>query len=98
MPPRLLLSPEADLDLAEAFGWYEAQRPGLGSEFFAEVAHVLERIEDAPFQYAVVQGETRRAIVRRFPYAVFFVADPDVVTVTAVMHGRRDPRAWQTRR
>ncbi len=66
MPPRLRLNPEAEADLVEAFAWYEAQRPGLGSEFFAEVAQVLQRIEDAPLQYAVVQEDTRRAIVRRF--------------------------------
>jgi plasmid stabilization system protein ParE len=98
MPPRLHLSPEAEADLVEAFAWYEGQRPGLGSEFFAEVARVLERVENAPLQYAVVQGETRRAIVRRFPYAVFFIVDADVIAVTAVMHGRRDPQRWQTRR
>ena len=40
MPPRLLLNPEAEADLVEAFAWYEGQRPGLGSEFFAEVAQV----------------------------------------------------------
>jgi plasmid stabilization system protein ParE len=98
MPPPLLLSPEAQADLLEAFDWYEGQRPGLGSEFFAEVARVLQRIEDGPFGYAVVQGDTRRAVVRRFPYSVFFIVDPDVIDVTAVMHGRRDPRRWQARR
>ena len=98
MKPRLLLEPEARADLAEAFVWYEAQRLGLGSEFLAEVAIVLERIEDLPEAFAVIRGETRRALVHRFPYAVFYVLDPDVVAVTAVMHGRRDPRRWQERR
>ncbi|HVH66367.1 MAG TPA: type II toxin-antitoxin system RelE/ParE family toxin [Gemmatimonadales bacterium] len=98
MPPRLSLNPEAQADLVEAFGWYEGQRPGLGGEFLAEVALILVRIEDGPLQFPVVQGETRRAIVHRFPYAVFFIVDPDVTAVTAVMHGRRDPSRWQTRR
>ena len=98
MPPRLLLSPEAEAELVEAFAWYDGQRAGLGSEFLAEVARVLRRIEDAPLGYAVVQGHTRRAVVRRFPYSVFFIVDPDIIDVTAVMHGRRNPRRWQTRR
>ena|SRR5437667_4407157 len=98
MPPRLLLEPEARADLAEAFVWYEEQRPGLGSEFFAEVARVLEHIERSPEGHAIVGGQTRRALVHRFPYAVFYVLDPDVVAVTAVLHGRRDPRRWQERR
>ena len=98
MQPRLLLEREARADLAEAFAWYEDQRPGLGSEFFAEVARVLEAIERGPAGHAIVRGQTRRALVHRFPYAIFYVVDPDIVAVTAVMHGRRDPRRWQERR
>src|SRR3989442_13225931 len=98
MPPRLLLEPEAQADLAEAFAWYEEQRTGLGSEFLAEVAHVLDSIERGPEQHAIVRGQTRRALVRRFPYAVFYVVDPELVAVTAGMHGRRDPRRGAERR
>ncbi|HEV8264247.1 MAG TPA: type II toxin-antitoxin system RelE/ParE family toxin [Gemmatimonadales bacterium] len=94
----MLLEPEARADLAEAFDWYENQRLGLGSEFLAEVARVLESIERNPQEYGIIQGQTRRALVRRFPYAVFYIIDPDLVAVTAVMHGRRDPRRWQERR
>jgi plasmid stabilization system protein ParE len=50
-----------------------------------------------PGAHPIIRGQTRRALVRRFPYAVFYVLDPDVVAVTAVMHGRRDPRRWQER-
>ena len=98
MQPRLLFEDEARADLADAFIWYEAQRSGLGSEFLAEVALVLASIERNPPAYQVIRGETRRALVRRFPFAVFYVSDPEVVAVTAVMHGRRDPRRWQERR
>ena len=98
MQPRFLLAPEAKADLADAFAWYEGQRTGLGSEFLAQVALILESIEKAPERYPIVRGATRRALMRRFPYAVFYVLDPDVVAVTAVMHGRRDPRRWQSRR
>ena len=98
MRPRLLLNPEAEADLAEAFDWYEGQRAGLGSEFLAEVAHVLEAIEHRPEQFPVVQGQTRRALVRRFPFGVFYIVGPDLIGVTACMHSRRDPRRWQSRR
>jgi plasmid stabilization system protein ParE len=98
MQPRLLLKPEAQADLVEAFEWYEAQRVGLGSEFLAEVALVLERIEQMPEAHAIIRGQTHRAVVHRFPYAVFYVLDPDIIAVTAVLHGRRDPRRWQERR
>ena len=95
--PRLYIEPEADQDLSAAFDWYDAQRPGLGSEFLAEIAHTLSSVEQAPQRYPILRGMTRRALVRRFPYAVFYVLDPDLIAVTAVMHGRRDPQRWQAR-
>ena len=75
-----------------------ASEKGLGSEFLAQVALSLESIETAPERYPIVRGTTRRALMRRFPYAVFYILDPHVIAVTAVMHGRRDPRRWQSRR
>ena len=96
--PRLYVEPEAAADLDAAFRWYETQRPGLGSEFLAEVAHVFSQVEEAPLRYPILRGMTRRALVRRFPYAVFYVLEPDLVAVTAVLHGRRDPRRWEERR
>jgi plasmid stabilization system protein ParE len=98
MKPRLFLEDEARDDLVDAFQWYEGQRAGLGSEFLAAVALVFERIEENPGAYPVIRGTTRRGLVRRFPYSVFYVVDPDLIAVTAVMHGRRDPRRWQKRR
>src|SRR5574341_869742 len=97
MPP-LYVEPEAEADLDAAFTWYEQQRPGLGSEFLAEVAYTFSQVEESPKRYPVIRGMTRRVLVRRFPYAVFYVLEPDVIAVTAVMHGRRDPRRWEERR
>jgi len=98
MKPRLFVEEAARADLADAFRWYEGQRAGLGSEFLAAVAVVFERIEENPMAYPIIRGITRRVLLRRFPYSVFYVVDPDLVAVTAVMHGRRDPRRWQKRR
>jgi plasmid stabilization system protein ParE len=40
----------------------------------------------------------RRALVRRFPYAVYYVAEPDQISILAVIHTRRHPHRWQSRR
>ena len=98
MPRRVMLELWARADVADAFVWYEQQRPGLGGEFLAEVARVLDAIEQHPEQYAIVRGNTRRALVHRFPYGIFYVIDPDEIAVTAALHARRDPRRWQGRR
>jgi toxin ParE1/3/4 len=96
--PRLVLRPQAEAELLDARDWYEDQRSGLGEAFAAEVDTVFARIVEAPLSYPRVHGDTRRAFVRRFPYAVYFHTRPDEIVVLAVMHGRRHPRRWQSRR
>jgi toxin ParE1/3/4 len=96
--PRLVLRPQAESELFEGRDWYEEQRPGLGAALAAEVDRVLARIAEAPLTYPRVQGDTRRALVRRFPYAIYFHAMSDEIVVLAVIHGRRHPRRWPSRR
>ena len=98
MTPRLVLRPQAEAELLDARDWYEDQRPGLGGAFAAEVDRALARIVQAPSVYPRVQAETRRALAPRFPYAIYFHAMPDEIVVVAVIHGRRHPRRWQSRR
>ena len=47
--------------------------------------------------YPVVHRGTRRMLVRRFPYAIFYRTYGDVAVVVACMHGSRDPRRWKSR-
>jgi len=94
---RLVVRDAAEADITEAARWYEHRSPGLGTEFLRAVDVTLTEIVRMPERYPVVRGEARRALLRRFPYAVFFVATPDLVSVLACMHARRDPRRWQER-
>jgi len=96
--PHLVFRPEAESELLDARAWYDDQQPGLGQAFAAEVDTVLLAIVEHPLSYPRVRGETRRALVHRFPYAIYFRAMSDEVVVLAVMHGRRLPRRWRSRR
>lgn len=95
---RLLADLDADLDIAAAFDWYENEWRGLGSEFLDELQAAYDRIMSSPLQYARLRSNVRRALVRRFPYAVYFIVEADVIVVFAVMHVSRDPADWQRRR
>jgi plasmid stabilization system protein ParE len=90
--------PQADQEVQAARQWYEEQRPGLGIQFANAIDEAVERIAANPLAFRAVHGETRRAIVRRFPYGIYFRVLTDEIVVTAVMHGRRHPRRWRTRR
>lgn len=93
----LTVEPEAEADIAAAYAWYEAQRPGLGDEFLVAVERVFERISESPLIYRADQRALRRAMARRFPYAVYFRFRETTVQVVAVFHGRRDPSEAQAR-
>ena len=91
----LIIRHEADADIVEAAAWYEAQSYGLGAEFFQAVDVCIANAVRAPQRYARVQGigegDLRRALVSRFPYAVYFYFDDEDVMVIACLHLRRDP-------
>jgi len=65
--------------------------------FLTQVQAVLDRISATPELYAQVFQDVRRAVVQRFPYAVFYKIEPQQVVVLAVFHSRRDPKIWQER-
>lgn len=88
---------EAEADLADAAAWYENQWPGLGDAFLAEIEAAPERLANNPQQYPVVHRQTRRALIHRFPFGIFFRTLEGEVVVIAVMHARRSPRQWKTR-
>ena len=86
-------------DLAGGFGYYEGQSEGLGERFLAAVDSAFDAIERYPEMFSRVHGEVRRAVISKFPYAVFFRIDPKRVVVLTVLHTARDPKLWpQSRR
>ena len=78
-----------------ARAWYEGERVGLGAIFAAAVEATVTAILQNPLAYPRVKGDTRRALVRRFPYAVYFRPIDEEIIVLAGMHGRRNPQHWR---
>jgi hypothetical protein len=74
MTRRLVIRPEAEAEMAEAFEWYEERLPGLGASFLLCVDAVFHGIVRDPQLWPRIHREARRALTRRFPYEVFFVA------------------------
>ena len=97
MTPRFIVRPAAEADIAEAALWYESRSLGLGGEFVRAVDVCLAEIRRSPENFPQIYKTTRRAPLRRFPYAVYFVSSPIAIHVLACMHVKRDPRRWQRR-
>jgi plasmid stabilization system protein ParE len=84
-------------DLTEAYAWYEDRRPGLGEEFLSSLDACVEAIRRTPEMHVLLYKKYRRALVRRFPYAVFYEYGDRTVTVYSVFHTSRDPNKWRQR-
>jgi plasmid stabilization system protein ParE len=95
---RLDVSLEAELEIFEAALRYERERADLGFRFEAQVNTVFARLLDNPFQFPEIEEGARRALVRDFPYGVFFTMEDDFITVLAVLHLHRHPDTWKRRR
>ena len=97
MKLRLFIRPAAEQDLVEGRDWYESQRTGLGSEFLDVIESRFDHIREFPESCAAGYRKVRPAIVRRFPYVIYYRILESGVEVLAVLHGRRDPRIWRRR-
>jgi plasmid stabilization system protein ParE len=97
MSYRLIIRPEAELDIQDAFEWYEAQAPGLGSEFIRAMDARLSGTGRNPLVYPLIYRQARRALIRRFPYGILYVFEQETISVVACFHGKRNPKSWQQR-
>lgn len=94
---RIEAEPSVEADIETAFVWYEGEQPGLGREFLEELRAAYQRIVDGPFKYEDLRSGIRRALAKRFPYAIYFSVEGEVIVVAAVLHAARDPAEWQRR-
>lgn len=97
MVARLVTLPDAAEDLAAAYDWYEHQRVGLGEEYLRRVDACIQRIRRDPQSCPIVHESYRRALVRRFPYVIFYEFEAGTVTIHGAFHSARDPAKWRSR-
>lgn len=93
----ILITPEAERDIADAIDWYDAISPELTISFMFELTAALGTISEHPESYSSISLGLRRALLRRFPYGVFYRQVPAAIQVIAVFATARDPRRLLTR-
>ena len=93
MAARVIYKAAAEAEIEEAYVAYETARLGLGDEFLEELARIEGHLGVNPALYQRVDGDMRRAVLRRFPYGLFYVVDGEQVTVLGCLHLHRDPRS-----
>ena len=95
---KVVLRSVAELDVTDAALWYDGQRVGLGEAFLVGVRQALRRIAENPEAYPVVLAPgLRRILLEDFPYALFYLVEPERAVVTGCFHVRQSPRRWSSR-
>lgn len=96
------VEPEAEAELAEAVAWYDRQREGLGDQLLDDIQTATSFAADHPAACALAphvppELGVRRALCRRFPYAVAFLEADETIYVVAYAHLSRRPGYWTNR-
>ena len=88
----------AESDVDGVLSWYRERGHDLANEFLSALDQCLDTIQGNPEAFAVIHRDIRRALLRRFPYCIFYIISHSEVIVLACLHGHRDPTVWQGRR
>lgn len=89
--------PAARAEVLDARLWYEERSPLTAAAFAQEVAAAIGLIAEAPNRYPRAEHGTRRLILQRFPFNVFYRTGEDEVVIVAVAHQKRRPGYWSSR-
>jgi plasmid stabilization system protein ParE len=93
----VIVRPEAEADLTQAFRWYEKQSKGLGSALLLSVDAAISGIQRNPELYPKVFKSIRRALLRRFPYGVYYAVHQERISILAIFHAKRNPEQLKKR-
>ena len=95
--PEIIVRREAQLEVQEAFRYYQEISEGLGFEFMRSLDAALQSTKRNPLAYQKIYRETRRVLLRKFPYAVFYIAEETRIVVIACFHQKRSEIDWLRR-
>ncbi len=80
-------------DLIEGFRFYEEKEPGLGRYFLLNLYADIESLRITSGTHSKPHREFYRALSKRFPFAIYYSADSEIIAIRAVVDCRRSP-SW----
>jgi hypothetical protein len=84
----------AELELDEAFKYYEDIYQGLGKRFIEEFESTLHRVKINPMAWQRSGKYTHRCLLNRFPYSIVYQVRPETILIIAVSCNHQKPNYW----
>ena len=83
-------------DLRNGLFFYERQSPGLGDRFLDAIEAEVQTLALYAGIHLKVEG-FYRMLIRRFPFALYYLIDDDTIAIYAILDCRRDPNGLRKR-
>lgn len=87
----LEIKDEANIEIIEAYLYYEEKRFGLGEEFLDHLNSYFERIITNPKHFPKKRKPYREAFIKRFPFLIVYEITDKKVTVYSVFNTWLNP-------
>ena len=84
----------AELELEDAFNYYENELIGLGTKFIQSFRNATKRILNFPLAWAAVLDDIRKCNLEKFPYTIIYAIENDTIIILAISHHHRKPFYW----
>jgi toxin ParE1/3/4 len=95
---KFFLHPQAQRELEQTVLFYRQQQAGLEKRFIEAVEDAINRACRNPLLYRKIEGNIRKCRLLHFPYAIIFRTKAERIEIIAVMHLRKEPNYWQSRK
>jgi len=93
----LRIHPAAVEEAEAAVDWYAQRSRRAAGMFLDELDRAVDLISQNPEHYPRHDFDTRRIVLRRFPFVIIFRKAVAGVEIIAIAHGRRRPGYWRER-
>jgi mRNA-degrading endonuclease RelE of RelBE toxin-antitoxin system len=92
----LIITPEADKNIADACVYYDGVLEGLSEQFLLDLLSIYQVLIENPQYFSYISpkknNELRDVKIGKFPYVVIFDIKDHVVTVYSVFHTSQKPK------
>lgn len=87
----LEIKTQANLDIIDAYNYYEQKKTGLGDEFLDHLESYFNRIIANPKHFPQKRKPYREAFIKRFPYLIIYEVFSKQIIIYAVFNSWQSP-------
>ena len=92
MGSKIIIEPEARIEIEEAIEWYESKKPGLGAEFLNYLDGYFQTLKNGKALFEIKRKPTFRELpLRRFPYIIIYEEYKEKIIIYSVFSTFQDP-------